>query len=344
LDPGEVVEIEVTGLVVGHVNEEAVMAFSVGVPDKNDDTKVGSIFSTAQVEWEVETSFLEVSLDIGANNDNVRVVEEGESVSGQVVLQNNLSEVVYDVEVTLNLSGSAYHSNIVQSTNGFFDSNQNSITWSPADDNSLQEIDPGDKVRLNFSLLPNSSVSTPEVRLNVDVNAKRVSDSRVPESLSLNTEGVIRVSGEASILAEARHLSGALPPKVGDTTKYKISFMVDNQANNLDNTTVVAVLPANVTWTGETGGVGSFSYNSSDRVVTWNVGSVRSGTNPIGTFNVTLLPSASDAGTTPILVREQRLKATDSFTGTTVRGLNSFVSAELSSEAGYSTDNGRVIE
>ncbi|MAZ56228.1 hypothetical protein CL653_00345 [bacterium] len=345
LEPEEVYEIEVTGLVVGHVSEEANMLFEVGVPDSDDDTRIGSIFSSAEVVWEVESSFLEVSLDIDADSNGIKVVESEESVSGQIVLQNNSNDTVYDMEVTLNLGGSAFSDTSVYSTDGFFDSNTNSIVWGSASDSGLREFEPGDKARFSFSLLPNEAVTvTPEITLAVDVKAKRVSDSRVPESLRSEASGKIRVSGYPDILAEASHSSGPLPPRVGLETVYRISFMIDNRYNNLDDAVVVAVLPQNITWQDITGGVGNFSYNPSDRVVTWNAGDVRSGQRPIGTFDIALLPSSSNIGDTPILVREQRLKADDGFTGTVVRALNSFITAELSTETGEESGNGRVVE
>ena len=58
----------------------------------------------------------------------------------------------------------------------------------------------------------------------------------------------------------------------------------------------------------------------------------------------TLLPSSSQIGSSPTLVGQQRLKATDQFTGTVVRNVNAAITTEMSEEAGHPRDNGRVAE
>ncbi|MEI6835825.1 MAG: hypothetical protein WCK59_03245 [Candidatus Falkowbacteria bacterium] len=116
--------------------------------------------------------------------------------------------------------------------------------------------------------------------------------------------------------------SGPIPPKLGLPTNYWIFFEVNNQGNDLTNLTFSAKLPTGVTLSNhKTLSAGEFSYNESQKRLTWTVKevSVKNGTYQIG-FEVELLPLAKQLGTNPVLVNNISYLATDSYTGEKLSG------------------------
>jgi len=210
---------------------------------------------------------------------------------------------------------------------------------------------PGRKLRLSFGIEPSSTVSeTPQVTMDVNVKARRVSESQVAEVLIGTAQGVMKVATEASVLADIGHNSGlfsdsgTIPPTAEKQTTYTASFMAENGTNDMSDVSVTATLPSYVTWLDNTSGAGSFTYDSVQRVITWNAGDVDANGAAFGSFQIGFVPSKTQIGTAPVLVGEQRLKGTDLFTGTVVRDTNPAITSEMSLETGYPKDNGRVVE
>jgi hypothetical protein len=109
----------------------------------------------------------------------------------------------------------------------------------------------------------------------------------------------------------------------------------------MTNTVVKTTLPTYVNWTGEYSGSG-VDFNPVNKLLTWSPGDVSAGSRKELTFAVNILPSASQVGITPILVNEMTLTATDRFTGTSLEAQSTFITTELSHNAGYQDGNGQV--
>jgi hypothetical protein len=119
-------------------------------------------------------------------------------------------------------------------------------------------------------------------------------------------------------------------------------MVIENGSNTVTDAIVTASLPAYVTWLEKTEGVGKIAYNSTTRALEWSAGEVAPNAETYISFQVSALPRTLQIGTVPILVGEQRLKAVDRFTGTTVRATSGAVTTGLPSEGGNNEDSGRV--
>jgi hypothetical protein len=119
-------------------------------------------------------------------------------------------------------------------------------------------------------------------------------------------------------------------------------MVIENGSNTVTDAIVTASLPAYVTWLDKTQGVGKIAYNSTTRALEWSAGEVAPNAETYISFQVSALPRTLQIGTVPILVGEQRLKAVDRFTGTTVRATSDAVTTGLPSEGGNNEDSGRV--
>ncbi len=351
LEPEEQQTITITGIVVGKETDEYALNFTVGVPSERDPQSLASVFATAQTEFEIEQPFLDIDLEIAGVSNSTVVVEPEQQVAGSVEITNTLEDTLYDITVEVQLGGNALSDLDVGPPNGFYDSSKNKIIWDVSSSPDLKELHPGETTRLAFGVVPSGDASrTPQIDFDVNVTARRVSENNVSENLIGTAASVLKVASSPNLRTIVGYNNGVftdvgpLPPKAEESTNYTVSLMIENGSNAISDTVVTAVLPSYVTWKDQTSGAGTVNYNPTDRSITWTVGSVEGNAAAFAAFQIALTPSKSQVGTAPVLVKEQRLKANDLFTGTVVRDVMSAVTSEMSLETGYERDNGRVVQ
>jgi hypothetical protein len=345
LAPGETSTINIRGIFTGSESDELAMHFLVGAPTADDPTRIASVFNAISTQVAIERPFLDIEMEINGETESTAVIEPGRGVNGQIRITNTLSDIIYDTEIDLVLGGNALSDETVDQTDGFYDSLTNTISWTPATNNRLLEIEPGESVVLSFNFVPDESVrQTPVVTLSAAVESRRVRESRVPERLAGSIERMVQVASIPTMLSEARRTSGPIPPEINQVTNYTISLLAETASNNLNNVVVTTVLPPYVTYADDTSGAGSVSYNEATRTVTWQVGEIEVGQPAVGSFAVSFRPTVAQVDRIPVLIEEQRLRAEDAFTGSVVRATQRGVTTEMSTELGFAPDNGRVVE
>jgi hypothetical protein len=114
--------------------------------------------------------------------------------------------------------------------------------------------------------------------------------------------------------------------------------------NNVTNAVMTTSLPAYVEWLNDFSGPGALEYNPVSKQIQWKVGDIEANSRKELVFSVSILPSVSQVGITPVLVNTQQLRGTDRFTNTELKAQSGFISTELSSEAGYEFKNGVVTQ
>lgn len=350
LEPESSQSITISGVMVGREADEYVVNLSVGVPGERNPQELASVFVTEQVDFEIEHPFVDINLTIAGKSDEVVAIEPGDQASVVIEVNNTLEDTLYDANVVVELSGNALSDVDVSSPTGFYNSSNNTITWDIGSDSSLEEILPGYAERVSFVIEPDKNVDrTPQIDIKVKVDARRVSESRVPEKLAGTANATVKVVSVPTLGADVGHNNsvftdtGDIPPVAEDPTTYTVSFMVENGSNEITDAIVTASLPPYVTWLGETSGSGTMDFNSVNRVLTWYAGTLEANSSAFVSLQVRFLPSQTQIGTTPTLIGEQRLKATDRFTGTVVRNYHPALTTELNRESGFSPANGRVV-
>jgi hypothetical protein len=349
LEPESSKTITISGVITGSQSEEYVMNFSVGVPNERDRFNLASVYSVAKAEFLIEQPFIDMGITVNGQRNSTAAISPGDQSSISVELKNTLEDSIYDSVVELKLSGNALSDTEVKVSNGFYNSNTNTIVWDISSIPGLERILPGNSETFTFSLTPRTdTLFTPQINIDGAVKARRVSDSSAEEKLVGTIKSVIKVeSGVELTSATGYNIDaftdvGPVPPVVGKNTTYTISLGINNGSNEISNTVVNATLPSYVTWTGETAGSGSFEYNPATRVVDWKVDTLKANAQANGYFQVSILPSVSQIDKTPTIVGEQRLKADDNFTGTVIRTTTSALTTELPATAGYSSQSGNV--
>lgn len=326
LAPGASKVIHITGTLDGQDGDERVFKFLAGSEADQTAAHIKVPFLTYPASITVSRPFISASLAVGGKRGSTVSVEPGKTIQGVVNWQNNLSDPVANIEVQLKLAGPVLDPSSVESANGFYQSSDNTITWTSAQDPSLAQVAPGASGTLNFSFatLPPGSGGTiytnPKVTLTLNVKGTRGTD-QAPESVSaVATTDVVLGSllslGAQSYYGQSAYANtGPTPPRAESPTSYTVVWTAKNSSNAIANAFVSAVLPTYVTYkTGQAG----VSYDAASRTVKWDLGELKAGTGyttaaKTASFQVVLNPSVSQVGQTPALTGAAVLSGTDRF-------------------------------
>lgn len=342
LKPEQSVSIKITGLINGLTQEKLGIDFSAGLANTDNQFMVGSAMAEARTEFLIEQPFISVDIAIAGDADRSVILDPGRPSPVTITLKNTLDEAVYDARVEVVPSGNAFTPEAIDAKKGFYDSNKNIIRWDVANNPDFNQIKPDDSRRIDFSINPVKNKNTSSFDVTVNVFARRIAEPSAQEQLIGTVTATGKYSSAGTVARQVSLMTGPVPPKVGQATKYLVSLVTEAGANNMTNTKVTTSLPTYVEWQNDYSGPGTVDYNPVSKQLMWNVGDVNSGMRKELTFSVSILPSTSQIGTTPLLVNGQTLTATDRFTGTAIEAEAQAVSTELSKEAGYPEKNGEV--
>lgn len=326
LKPGQSTVVHVTGTIDGQDGDERVFRFLAGSEADRTAAHIKVPFLNTPTSITVSRPFISAALTVAGKTGSSVSVSPGQNIQGTIAWKNNLADSVSNIEVELKLSGPVLDPASVQSPNGFYQSSDNTITWTSAQDPTLAQVAPGASGTLTFSfatLAPGTGgvvYTNPKVTLTLNVKGTRGTD-QAPESISALTTTDVVLGSMLSLDAQSLYgqgpyqNSGPTPPRVEQPTTYTVQWTVKNSSNAIANANVSAVLPTYVTYqTGQTG----VTYDAPTRTVRWDMGELKAGTGyttgaRTAAFQVTLNPSVSQAGQAPTLTGAAVLSGTDRF-------------------------------
>jgi hypothetical protein len=214
----------------------------------------------------------------------------------------------------------------VQSPNGFYQSQNNTLVWTSAEDPSLAQVAAGAHGTLNFSfatLAPGQGgvvYTNPKVVLSLSVKGTRGSDQESESVSAVDTTEVVlgsilSLEAQSNYNQGAYNNSGPTPPRAESATSYTIVWTAKNSSNAIANATVSAVLPSYVTYKEGQAGI---TYDAPARVVRWDLGELKAGVGytsaaKAASFQVSITPSTSQVGQSPALTGSAVLSGTDRF-------------------------------
>ncbi len=350
--PGSSRTIKLKGSIEGQDGDERVFRFSAGTNSDQTDTQIKVPFLTIPHTLTVHKPFITGSISVNGQTGKIVPVTAGKTLSGTVRWQNNLSDSVADVQLSLVISGPALDKNSVSAPGGFYQSADSSITWSKDQDGSLGSVPPGGTgtYQFSFATLPpaagNVLITNPTLTLNLKVAGTRQGGSSVPESVGSAASLTVQLASAASIVAQAFHFSGPftnmgpMPPRAESATTYSIVWTVKNSSSALANTSASAVLPLYVNFVSAIPGEG-VTYDAPSRTVKWPIGELKAGVGYTlaarqAAFQVTLNPSTSQIGNVPALTGPLMLSGLDRFAQVQVQTQADAPTTRITGEAGFS--------
>ena len=324
LAPGATEQIVVHGSIDGQDGDQRVFKFLAGTDSDPTDSAIKTPFLSVPETLTIRRPFITGTILVNGQSGKVLSATAGAPIQGAIDWQNNLTTSVSNVEIVLSLSGPTIDKSSVQAGTGFYQSSDNTITWTSQQDPTLAQVAPGATGRLTFSFstVPPGSggtlYSNPTVNLSLSVKGTRADATGVPQEISALSQTQVSLASAVSLLAGASRI-GSLPIS-GSPTNYLISWSVKNSSNIVASAAVTAVLPSYVDFVSGQSGI---TYDPGSRTVVWAIGDLGAGAGyttqaPTGSFTVTLHPSLSQVNERPPLVGASALSGTDRFAQTGV--------------------------
>ena len=362
LAPGDSKTITIVGKLEGQENEQRAFKFNVGISNPADNKQIATIFYSGTETVGIQKPFIGLDMAFNGTATTSYPTYAGDTVNVTVNYSNNMAIPVTDGTITIKLDGAILDRNQVKSAQGFYQSLDNTITWSKREIPALAVLNPGDNgtVQFSFQTLPFTSgasyaKSSQKVSFVATAGASEVSaGGTTPISSTIARSAV--VNSNISLVATALHNGGPLnntgpiPPKAEKETTYTINWVIANTFNNTSNVVVSAVLPSYVKF------LNSFSpqnenltYNPTSGEVDWNVGNIKTNTGYVSaarqvSFQVSFTPSLTQAQTVPALIGDSTLKALDAFTNVTLTSIAGPVTTDVVNDPGYMEGEGVVVK
>lgn len=358
LAPGESRTITISGAVTGSQSDQRIFKFRAG--SVNDTNELIAAFSKAEAPVLIKKPFVALRLDLGLPSQNgFSVARRAIPVVGQLFWQNTLPHELYDMELSVELSG-VIDKKAVQAQDGFYNSTDGTVRWTEQTKRDFTVVEPGESSRVSFSFasLPWSPVAppvNPSITLTLHVRAKRIAENKVPETLEYSEVQTVRLASNPIFNADSLYSAGPFtnegpfPPQSEQRTTYTIHLGVHNDTSDLHSGYVTARLPLYVEWLGMVSPENAISYNPSTREMRWDIGAVPRGagygkTAPEVYFQVALTPSVSQQSQTPTLLDTQMFQAVDRFTGVMLQTTHDAITTNLIGDPVYGKVGGTVRE
>ncbi|HYE22853.1 MAG TPA: hypothetical protein VEA92_00130 [Candidatus Paceibacterota bacterium] len=355
LAPGESKTIRVTGILTGQQGDERVFRFTAGTPRGGGSQALAVTYTTQEALVTITRPFLGVALSLNRDESDTVIVRAGEQVQGTLSWANSLPTTVLDGQINVRVSGDAADTRNVKASSGFYRSSDQTIVFNRETSAGLRELQPGDSGGGSFTVPMRSkaelaALRNPTMTFTVSVAGRRVGESGVPETINSTVTKTVKVSTDLTLTSRAVRSTGPFtntgpwPPVADQETTYTILLSASNTVNSVGGAKVTATLPSYVTFTGMVQPAdGSVTYNASTREVSWVVGDMPAGTSGrTAAFQVSLLPSTSQRGTSPVLVFPQTISGYDRFVEKQVTSTASDLTTETTSDPGYNNSLGTV--
>ena len=363
LAPGSEHDVAITGKIINAADgEQKVFNITSGSQSDTDKSAIDVVFNSIQQTITVQKPFVEADLSINGVSQNEYAIDTKTPIHAQVTYTNNLATKVDNVQIQAKISGNAFDRSTIIAGQGFYDSSKNTITWDKNSVNQLAELNPGDTGTLDFSLSPLSLfsasggiLSSPNINIEIDVSGEQPDSGFANNQINNSSSATINIISDVGLSDEALYYSGPftntgpIPPKAETATTYTIVWTLSNTANSISNVQVTSILPSWVDF------VGSFlpaeedlTYNSTTRQIVWNADRIEAGAGITGSartisFQVSLNPSLSQVGTSPILINDAILTGHDDFANVDVKVDKASLDTNLGSDPSFPDGGDTVV-
>jgi hypothetical protein len=341
--------IVLKGLITGLASEVSEIQFQAGNPKSDNKFSIGSILTQTKTSYSIEKPFIDVVVDINQDRDGDVTLNSGDDADVTLYVKNTLDETVYDMRVELIPKGNIIRDELLDVNNsGYYDSTTKKINWEISGMSSLEEVGPGESREFSLTIKPDPKQNTSAFDVSAKVFARRVSESRASEELIGTAIAKAKYSSVISIGSQIGRNdgpfsdSGPIPPVAGVATKYTVTIVAEAGVNDMVDGILTTSLPQHIKWLDKIAGDGKVEYNPVSKKIFWDVGDISAGDKKTLQIQVELLPSIKQVKRIVTIINSQELRATDRFTGKSLKATEPLLTSELSEEAGFADNDGVV--
>ena len=243
------------------------------------------------------------------------------------------------------------------------------ISWSKSELPALAELAPGNEGTIDFSikLQPLGEIDPSknyQVKSFAQFSLGLLPTGEEASSTASSTEAMVKQDGQSNVIIskfnsdltlaeQVRYFNddniavgyGPVPPKVGQTTSYKIYWVLTNNLNELYDVVLSTALPAGVTFDQKIQtNLGTLNYDQATNKIIWNIGRLPiTAYKSTAEFNLSINPTVADVNKILVLLAGTEINASDSVTNSPIRKKTTPKTTKLVDDPAI-TDDGRVVQ
>ncbi len=310
LEPGAVGEMSITGAVTSSAEVATVLPFQVITQVKREDI----VLAKAAYELTVTQGDLALSIE----RDDTDPVRMGDTISGRIIVANNSSVPIGDINIQLTSPNSIDWGMATSAVK--ISSSKGGVAWSGSGVEKLKLLPATERFSIPFTIKAPATTDLSEVVFSASAKAlkrnntaailiAKSADFSIAISSHISADGVAMYYDMSGLPVGA----GPLPPRVGEETKYRVQWKIKNGSRDLADVTLSALLGENVVFGTKQGvGAGAIIFDADTRTVRWAMSRLPSNVSEvIAQFDVVLTPVTNDQGKTVELLAKGVLTATD---------------------------------
>lgn len=352
--PGTPVVVQLTMQCTTLLNSGQTITVVAGSKDPGNDRLITTVYTSTAHVITTSQPFLTTRLGINGKpyTDGIAIAQNRSS-DIQIEYENTTDTPITNAQIKLALSGDAYDPDAVYASSGYFNSADNTVTWTGNELEELKTLDPGEKGLLTVGIDPKKGLQA-SATVDVAVSVSGVLSGGEPRELVNATTGKIAIGTNFDLIPKTLYHSGLLkntgpiPMESGKETTYTIVWQLSNQPNPVSDAIVSTTLPTGIVWKGIVAPADlkpSLTYNTVTRQVTWKAGDVPALADAkTVAFTVGITPSKSQIGTVPNLTSNITFSGFDTVTKTEITGEKRFMTTRIPNDTSKIGSDGKVVK
>lgn len=321
--------IEIAGTLKGQVDEQKLFKAQLGI------WQDGEFILLKETVRGVEIISPSLYISQQINGNPQYIASAGDTLHYEIFFKNIGDEDLANLFLVAKLEGKALDFQTLKAPLGEFESGDNSVIFDWRRVPQLQFLDSQDEGKVEFWInLKKEWQSSGSQDFNpVITNSLYLSQARQEFVNKINSK--IEIIQKGYYQDEVFGNSGPLPPKVGGTTTYTVTWQVKNYYNDIKNMTVRATLGKGVNLTGKIFPEDAkLTFDSGSREVVWRLENLEAGKGilsqgPNATFQIDFTPSLSQKGQTPTLIGKAKITGEDQWTNQILEAESSAVESDI---------------
>lgn len=337
LNKAEGGRVEISGRLRGEIGEEKIFQAKIGSWVSGEFV----LLKTADKAVKVAESSLYIAQQI--NNSPVYVASPGDMLHYEIFFKNIGETSLTNLFLVCRLEGRFFDFQTIRSSFGDFGSGDNSIVFDWKRVPELQFLDVGEEGRVEFWIKLKGAAEVSVAESPTIKNKVYLSQSK--EEFVTKISSKPEISQKGYFKDEAFGNSGPLPPEVGKTTTYTITWQAKNYFSEIQNAKMKAVLPYQVNLTARIfpeSESDKLSFDSQSREIVWNIGELDKGVTQNIAFQVAFTPTASQKGEVAELVGQVRFSGRDEEVERNIEVVSPAIYTNLPDDPTITQDMGRV--
>ncbi len=310
---------------------DALKSFKAELGQRRTDNEM-LVFTENEGVMKMISSRVEIKQEVSSDS-----VYPGGEIKLNIRFKNTSEVPLRDLILVQHLDSRVILKDKVLVSQGYYDSENNTIIWKASQVPELKLLMPGEEgiVRVELPIIPevpmtnesdkNFFVSAYTELESLDIDSPLWQNKKIRSAVkkvSINSKLLIEVEGAYD--SEELPNSGPTPLVVGKETTFTVYFKIKNTSNDLKNVILTTKFPSGIIWKDKyIPGDAGMEFNSRTNEMKLVIGSLEAGTGFISptkvyAFQVGIIPSANQLDRRVFILNDLKTTAVDTFSGNDV--------------------------